>query len=144
MRKYLFAAIFTMLTAMPTGAFAQIIVDVFELTNEKIAEVGKYELEDVIFEFKEGSSFPFTMSFEGSFFSIKDLKNAKLVAEVNRTFYFRFFGDEPLFSLDMDDWFDWKEFFVGNVMGAFGDISEDPRVICKCELNIRDFSAYNE
>ncbi len=114
------------------------IMSLFDLNDQVIQEFSQGKRGDLIVEVPEGASLPFKLTLKGEFLALEPAPLLPLYLKVLKTCYVRCEEQENfLFSMDLQSWKGFSEFFTGKLKASVGIENEEPVAGLELELNQR-------
>lgn len=112
------------------------VVALSELTKDMTEDFFTGKIPQFVLECSEGSVLPFNLSLKGEFLAL-EIEDTYSKVKVLKTCFIKRLEDTFLFSIDLQNWKDFQEFFTG-VIGVSLSVEEGtPTVGFNIELNQR-------
>ena len=78
---------------------------------------------NIVLECVEGDNFPIQLCLSGNFLNLVVLEQPKYVLKMMKPCFIRFDGDNFLFSVDLSDWKEFKDFFSGKLSFSIDEVT---------------------
>lgn len=121
--------------AIPAGENLH-VVRLTDMKQELLQDYFSGHAENIIVECPEGICLPLNFSISGEFLSVESVPHAYFI-RVLKTCYIKSSGDKFLFSVDLQNWKEFAEFFTGSLGISFGLHDDQQQVGLSLEMNQR-------
>ncbi|MFI5343019.1 MAG: hypothetical protein ACHQUC_02235 [Chlamydiales bacterium] len=139
MNKMLFASVMSVLISaaalfgIPSDELR--VIKLTDLSQELLQDYFSGKCEDIVLECSEGTSLPLNLTMRGDFVLMEGGEQTLQTIRILNTCYIKCSGEEFLFSVDLETWKEFFDFFTGS-FGIEIHLQENGvQIGCNVELN---------